>query len=93
MSDITTVIGAISSGVMALIWWDIRTIRKEVQAVRREVQDVKELHHMCQLELPTKYAGKEDTRGSFKKLFDIMDEHSKIFSYWEGLRNGTPKKP
>ena len=90
--DYNIVISAVPAGIMGVIWWDIRTIRKEIKTnnkeISLEIRALSEKHHNCQKELPEKYAGKQDTRANFLDIFKRAEALESATSYLKGKLNG-----
>ncbi len=89
-SEVLMVISAITAtattGVMGVIWFDIRTIKAYVT---KEVDKMSDKHHACQRELPDKYAGKNDTKEVIKDIWNHIDKTETEIAYLKGRTNGA----
>lgn len=84
--DISTIImgsiSAVSTGLLSLIWLDIRSIRQEVAQQTDK-------YHACQKELPLIYANKFETKNDINKLWERTDKHSDDIHFLKGQREST----
>jgi hypothetical protein len=83
------IFGGIISGGMALIWWDVRSIRSDNKVfqdkIEEKIDEQNEKHHKCNASLPLKYADKS----SVDKLWTRTDKIEAEIHYAKGLRNGA----